>query len=45
MSVSGDKLTSDRFQQSMVDLGVNAGAILALAVALFLLGRRAEVDV
>jgi uncharacterized membrane protein (DUF373 family) len=44
MSVSGDKLTPDRFQQSMIDLGVNAGAILALAVALFLLGKRADSD-
>ncbi|MDQ6672626.1 MAG: phosphate-starvation-inducible PsiE family protein [Chloroflexota bacterium] len=44
MSVSGDKLTPDRFQQSMIDLGVNAGAILALAVALFLLMKRPDVD-
>src|ERR1700737_3839356 len=41
MSVSGDKLTPDRFQQAMIDLSVNAGAILALAIALFLLGKRA----
>jgi uncharacterized membrane protein (DUF373 family) len=45
MSVSGDKLTPDRFQQSMIDLAVNAGAILALAVALFLLGKHADADV
>jgi uncharacterized membrane protein (DUF373 family) len=40
MSIAGDKLTPDRFQQAMVDLGVNAGAILAIAIALYLLGRR-----
>jgi uncharacterized membrane protein (DUF373 family) len=40
MSVSGEKLTPDVFQQSMIDLGVNAAAILAISVALFLLGRR-----
>jgi uncharacterized membrane protein (DUF373 family) len=42
MSVTGDNLTPDRFQQAMVDLGVNAGAILAIAIALFLLGRRPD---
>jgi uncharacterized membrane protein (DUF373 family) len=45
MSVSGDKLSPERFQQAMIDLGVNAAAILALAVALFLLGKRADADV
>ncbi len=40
MSVSGDKLPADRFQMSMIDLAVNAGAILAIAIALFLLSRR-----
>jgi uncharacterized membrane protein (DUF373 family) len=40
MSIAGDKLTADRFQQAMVDLSVNAGAILAIAIALYLLGRR-----
>jgi hypothetical protein len=29
----------------MIDLGVNAGAILAIAIALYLLGRRADADV
>jgi uncharacterized membrane protein (DUF373 family) len=43
MSVAGERLTADRFQQAMVDLAVNAGAILAIAVALFLLGRRGEI--
>jgi uncharacterized membrane protein (DUF373 family) len=42
MSVAGDTLGPDRFRQAMIDLGVNAGAILAIAVALFLLGRRAD---
>jgi uncharacterized membrane protein (DUF373 family) len=42
MSITGDSLTPDRFQQSMVDLIVNAGAILAISIALFLLGRRTE---
>jgi uncharacterized membrane protein (DUF373 family) len=39
MSIAGDKLTPDKFQREMIDLGVNAGAILAIAVALYLLGR------
>jgi uncharacterized membrane protein (DUF373 family) len=42
MSVAGETLSPARFQQSMIDLGVNAGAILAIAVALFLLGQRAD---
>jgi uncharacterized membrane protein (DUF373 family) len=42
MSVAGDTLGPDRFRQSMIDLGVNAGAILAIAVALYLLGRRSD---
>jgi multisubunit Na+/H+ antiporter MnhB subunit len=42
MSVAGETLTPARFQQSMIDLGVNAGAILAIAIALFLLGRRSD---
>jgi hypothetical protein len=45
MSVAGDTLTQARFQQAMIDLGVNAGAILAIAIALFLLDRRAARDV
>jgi uncharacterized membrane protein (DUF373 family) len=40
MSIAGDKLSPDKFQQEMIDLSVNAGAILAIAVALYLLGRR-----
>src|SRR5919199_1598519 len=42
MSVAGESLTADRFRQSMIDLGVNAGAILAIAIALHLLGRRGD---
>ena len=34
MSVSGDTLTPQRFQEAMIDLGANAAAILAIAVAL-----------
>jgi len=33
MSVAGESLTPQKFQQSMIDLGVNAGAILAIAGA------------
>jgi len=40
MSIAGDTLSPNRFQQAMVDLSVNAGAILAIAIALYLLGRR-----
>ena len=40
MSVSGRDLPAQEFQQFMIDLGVNASAILAIAVALYLLGRR-----
>jgi uncharacterized membrane protein (DUF373 family) len=39
MSITGDTLPSDRFQQAMIDLGVNAGVILAIGVALYLIGR------
>jgi uncharacterized membrane protein (DUF373 family) len=42
MSVAGDTLTPAKFQQGMIDLVANAGAILVIAVALYLLGRRAE---
>ena len=40
MSVVGETLTDSKFQHAMIDLGVNAGAILAIAVALYLLRRR-----
>ncbi len=42
MSISGDQIPADQFQQAMIDLAVNAGAILAIALALFLLGRRLD---
>lgn len=40
MSVTGDTLTPNKFKEAMIDLGANAGAILAIAVALYLLARR-----
>jgi uncharacterized membrane protein (DUF373 family) len=39
MSVAGETLSPDKFRQAMIDLGANAGAILAIAVALYLLHR------
>ena len=42
MSVAVESLTGDKFRQAMIDLGVNAGAILAIAIALFLLRPRTE---
>ena len=42
MSVAGETLGPERCQQAMVDLGVNAAAILTIALALHLLGRRAD---
>ena len=44
MSIAGDKLTPDKFQQAMIDLSVNAGAILAISIALYLLSRREPRD-
>jgi uncharacterized membrane protein (DUF373 family) len=43
MSVSGETLSPDKFREAMVDLGANAGAILAIAIALHLLRRPAAV--
>ncbi|HTW86620.1 MAG TPA: phosphate-starvation-inducible PsiE family protein [Candidatus Binataceae bacterium] len=40
MSVAGERLSADKFREAMIDLGANAGAILAIAVALYLLSRR-----
>jgi uncharacterized membrane protein (DUF373 family) len=40
MSVTGDTLSPQKFQEIMIDLGANAGAILAIAVALYLLARQ-----
>ncbi|MBF6570889.1 MAG: hypothetical protein IVW54_18650 [Candidatus Binataceae bacterium] len=42
MSVAGENLTAERFQRAMLDLAANAGAILAIAVALYLLTRPAS---
>jgi uncharacterized membrane protein (DUF373 family) len=35
-----ENLSAEQFQQAMIDLAVNAGAILAISIALFLLNRR-----
>ncbi len=40
MSVAGENLTPDKFREAMLDLVANAGAILAIALALYLLSRR-----
>ena len=40
MSVAGETLSTDRFREAMIDLAANAGAILAIAAALYLLARR-----
>src|SRR6266481_4446500 len=40
MNVAGGTLAPDKFRQIMIDMGANAGAILAIAVALYLLGGR-----
>lgn len=40
MSIASDTLTAVRFQQAMIDLGVNAAAILVIVIALYLLSRR-----
>jgi uncharacterized membrane protein (DUF373 family) len=40
MSVTDDTLSPNKFGELMIDLGANAGAILAIAVALYLLARR-----
>jgi uncharacterized membrane protein (DUF373 family) len=39
MTVAGADLPAEKFQEAMVDLGVNAMAILVIALALFLLSR------
>jgi uncharacterized membrane protein (DUF373 family) len=44
MSVGSENFSPDRFREAMIDLGANAGAILAIAVALFLLARRPMAD-
>jgi uncharacterized membrane protein (DUF373 family) len=44
MSLSQERVEPAQFQQAMVDLSVNAGIILAIAIALFLLSRRGADD-
>ena len=44
MSVAGENIAAERFQKAMLDLGANAGAILAIAAALYLLRRRPGSD-
>jgi uncharacterized membrane protein (DUF373 family) len=44
MSVSGENIGAGQFNKAMLDLGANAGAILAIAVALFLLRRNPPRD-
>jgi uncharacterized membrane protein (DUF373 family) len=41
MSVTGETVSPDRFREAMLDLAANAGAILAIAAALYLLRRPA----
>jgi uncharacterized membrane protein (DUF373 family) len=45
MSIAGERLPADKFQQAMIDLGVNAAAILAISIALYLLARRETSDI
>jgi uncharacterized membrane protein (DUF373 family) len=40
MSVTGETVSPDHFREAMIDLGANAGAILAIAAALYLLAHR-----
>lgn len=40
MSVASGTVSPDRFREAMIDLAANAGAILAIAAALYLLARR-----
>jgi uncharacterized membrane protein (DUF373 family) len=44
MSVTGDTPSPNKFMELMIDLGANAGTILAIAAALYLLGRRPTVE-
>jgi uncharacterized membrane protein (DUF373 family) len=44
MSVAGENIAPDKFQKAMLDLGANAGVILAIAAALYMLGRRPARD-
>jgi hypothetical protein len=45
MNVAGGTLSAEKFREFMIDLSANAGAILAISVALYLLARNpATVD-
>ncbi len=44
MSVVGETLSPQKFKEAMIDLAANAGAILAIAAALYLLARRSSAD-
>jgi hypothetical protein len=44
MSVVGETLSPQKFKEAMIDLAANAGAILAIAAALYLLARRSSTD-
>ena len=44
MSLSQERVEGGQFQQAMLDLSVNAGIILAIAIALYLLSRRGAAD-
>ncbi len=42
MSVAGGTLSPDKFREAMLDLTANAGVILAIAIALYLLAHHAS---
>jgi|SRR5713226_6527362 len=42
VSEAGESLSPERFREAMIDLAANAGAILAIAAALYLLARRSS---
>src|SRR6266852_1692117 len=44
MSVVGETLSPKKFKEAMIDLAANAGAILAIAAALYLLARRSSTN-
>jgi uncharacterized membrane protein (DUF373 family) len=44
MSVTGETLSPQKFREAMIDLAANAGAILAIAAALYLLSCRSSGD-
>ena len=44
MSVASENIAPDKLEEAMLDLGANAGAILAIALALYLLRRDPGTD-